>query len=241
MDRAIEWSDGRVVRMEVAVDITDSVKASEELLKSQQEIGELLQEKELVLKEAHHRIKNNMAMVQGMLSLQADSSKEPGAASLLEDAAGRMQSMMLLYDKLYRAEHHGELALDAFLAPLIEQGIQNYPLKVQVDAQVDIASDVVEAKVLSSLGILVNELVTNSLKHAFTGHAHGRIEVTCARDSDVLNLHYRDNGTGIPEGVLHNGSDHFGLQLLHLLAEQLGGSLEYAADEGACYHLTVPL
>ena len=127
MDRAIPWSDGRVVRMEVAVDITEKVKSREELLQSRQEIQELLQEKELVLKEAHHRVKNNMAMVHSLLQLQAHSTDNTEAESLLIDAAGRMQSMTLLYDKLFRTKHHGKLELDEFLVPLVESNITNYP------------------------------------------------------------------------------------------------------------------
>ncbi|TVR94414.1 MAG: response regulator [Spirochaetaceae bacterium] len=241
MDRAIQWGDGRVVRMEIAVDITNAVRSREELLKSRQEVRDLLKAKELVLKEAHHRIKNNMAMVQSLLNLQAHSTHNSEAESLLQDAAGRLQSMMLLYDKLYRAEHHAELALDSFLVPLIENSISTYHMTVAPEMRIDISSDVVEASVLTSLGIVVNELMSNSMKHAFDGQDHARIEVSCKLESGSLNLTYRDNGKGIPETVLQDGSENFGLELLNLLAEQLNGTLSYSADGGASYHLRVPV
>jgi len=241
MDRAIGWSDGRVVRMEVAVDITEKVQSREELLKSRQEIQELLQEKQLVLKEAHHRIKNNMAMVHSLLQLQAQGTDNPEAASLLLDAAGRMQSMTLLYDKLFRSEDHGELALNAFLVPLIERCIANYPTTVVLDTHLDISGDVVQAGVLTSLGILVNELVTNSLKHGFVGLSHGRIELKSIVESSRLRIEYRDSGCGVPDSAINGGSEHFGLELLSLLSEQLNGNLKYTTDGGACYHLDIPL
>lgn len=241
MDRAIRWSDGRVVRMEVAVDITERVRARQALLRSKQEIQELLQEKQLVLKEAHHRIKNNMAMVQSLLQLQSGSTNNSEAASLLMDAASRMHSMALLYDKLFRAEHHGQLALDSFLVPVVENGVHNYPVTVELETHLDIASDVVEAGVLTALGILVNELVSNSLKHAFAGMTQGRITLKCKVVSHTLELEYRDNGNGVPDAALKANGEHFGLELLSLLSEQLRGTLKYSTDGGACYHLDIPL
>lgn len=177
-DSAIEWIDGRIVRLEIALDITDR-KHAEEM------INTLLQEKDFLLKESHHRIKNNMGLVKSLLSLQANLHNGTECASVLNDAAIRIQNMAILYNNLYCNETSGNLNINSFLSSLVSQitglsGSTN-PLKSEVKA-VDF---MLNTRLLSPLGIILNELITNSIKYAFSDTGEPLISVT-AEESDGI-------------------------------------------------------
>lgn len=218
-----------------AADVTERVRAETEL-------GRLLAEKELVLCEVHHRIKNNMKTLESLLNLQAASLGENSAGEALDDAAGRLRSMMLLYEKLYRASEFGSLSLASYLPELVEEIVDNFPQgdRVRVDCRIEELS--LDAKRISTLGMIVNELVTNSMKYAFRGRELGLVRV-CADGAPGgrLRLSVRDDGPGFPEDLDLRSGSSFGLSLVRLLAEQLGGEVRFARGPGAEVILEMPL
>ena len=154
-------------------DITERKRAEES-------VANLLREKQLLLLEVHHRIKNNMNIVMSLLSLQAERQKDPEAVGALHDARSRVKSMMVLYEKLYRSTGFKEISIKEYLSPLVEEIAGVFPNRATVNIGVQIEDAVIDTKVLSAVGIIVNELITNAMKHAFTGRKDGVIRISAS-------------------------------------------------------------
>jgi PAS domain S-box-containing protein len=229
-DSAILWPDGRTARMEIAIDITERKRVEDK-------INALLREKELLLKEVHHRIKNNMSSMISLLSLQSTALKNPEAVAALLEARDRMRSMGVLYDKLYRSENLREMSIKDYLPPLVDEIVGVFPNRdlVKIDKRID--DIVLGVKALAPLGIIVNELITNAMKHAFAGRESGSINVSASAKDGRVTLIVEDDGGGIPESVDIENSSGFGLQLVSILTAQLDGAIRIERRKGARFVL----
>ena len=222
----IKDETGRVfLNLTTATDITDR-KVAEDKIKS------LLSEKELILKEVHHRIKNNMNTLISLLSLQAGAAKEPAVTTALEDAGSRVKSMLVLYDQLHQSASFQELPVNEYLPALIIQIVGNFPNSGSVRIEHRIDKFILDSKILSTIGMILNELLTNIMKYAFSGRNDGLIAVSAARTGNHISLVIRDNGTGMPESVDFENSTGFGLMLVKVLTQQLNGSIHIDRTEG---------
>jgi two-component sensor histidine kinase/DNA-binding response OmpR family regulator/ligand-binding sensor protein len=221
-----------------------SIKLSRALAEgkfAEQKIARLLVEKDLILKEAHHRIKNNMAMVHGLLALQAGDVADAKAKGILGDAASRVQSMMVLYEKLYLSDFKKPVSLADYLPALIAEIIAVYPHRENVRVHTEVEDLPLEAKQLSTLGIIVNELATNSMKYAFVGRSEGTIRLLAARMGARLRIEYSDDGVGIADaGILENSSG-FGIKLITTLVEQLHGTISFDGSDGSAFSIDFAL
>jgi PAS domain S-box-containing protein len=207
------------------VDITER-KNSDSSVKT------LLAEKMLILKEVHHRIKNNMNTVSSLLSLQAQTVSEPSAVSVLLDARGKVQSMGLLYDKLYKASDFTNLSVKEYLPALVDEVIANFPNANNVKVEIFADDFVLDAKRLQPLGLIINELLTNIMKYAFHGREAGLITVSAANVAGHVSISVQDDGIGMPESVSLENSSGFGLQLVHALTQQLKGTTRIERNSG---------
>ena len=169
--------------------------------RNEEKITSLLAEKELILQEVHHRIRNNMTTINSLLSLQSGNMKDPSAIEALNDAKRRIQSMMVLYDKLYQSSNTTEISVSEYFPALIDQIIHNFPNSGIVKIEKKIDSFILEAKLMSSLGIIINELLTNIMKYAFIERESGLITVTARKIEKLVSISIQDNGKGIPEGI----------------------------------------
>jgi len=202
-------------------------------------IKALLEEKSLILKEVHHRIKNNMATVVSLLNLQAETLQEPVARDALLAAAGRVQSMMLLYEKLYTGEMVGSAKASDYIPALIQDILYNMDAPIHITPVISVADINLEIKTLQSLGILINELVTNAIKYAFIASREGIISIDLHQEEDSYVLEVADNGCGMAVASPRVGTsageahkDGFGMTLVRLLVEQLQGTLQIQSDQG---------
>ncbi|MFP4644581.1 MAG: sensor histidine kinase [Spirochaetales bacterium] len=208
-------------------------------------IAGLLEERETVLRESHHRIKNSFLTVSSLLSLQAARSDNRDATLALDEAASRVRSMMLLYEKLYRSEHYGELDAGAYLSELVRDVVNTYSREQQIELHVRVPETRISSKTAQSLGIIVNELVTNSLKHSVRPGDAGSIYLEGTRENGRLVLSYRDvvesgpsasdSGAGPTAGA--DTSDDtldagLGNELIHTLVSQIGGELLHDTVQG---------
>ncbi len=218
-------NDGAPVCRIVLTDISDRKLAEEK-------INALLVEKELTLKEVHHRIKNNMRTMKIMLSLQAETMKDPAAVAALDDAGARMESMEILYDKLYRAIDVSELSIREYLPSLIDEIMANFPGNKSVKVIKNIEDIVVNARKLQSLGVIINELLTNIMKYAFVDRADGTIAVSVTLAKASVSVIVEDNGRGMPESVNFTDSTGFGLMLVQTLTAQLDGTIRIERGRG---------
>ncbi|HAE23176.1 MAG TPA: hypothetical protein DCG47_12775 [Spirochaetaceae bacterium] len=237
--------DGSLVDVEMSVSFLEEGEGSfvcfcrdvSERKRAEHEIGGLLKDKELLLKESHHRIKNNMGLIYSLLSLQANAQIDERNKAILNDAAGRVQSMLMLYDRLYRSENFYELSIQAFLPALVKEIVGMAAGVRPVCTQVDVDDFILNSKVLSTLGIIVNELITNSIKYAFGGSADAMIRISASKSDGIVCFIYADNGTGLASDAARQGSGGFGMQLIEMMAQQLDASMELDGTQGVRYTL----
>ncbi len=214
----------------IAMDITGRKLADEK-------IQNLLAEKELILREVHHRIKNNMNTIAGLLYLQSEAMKAPEAAAALKDARSRVVSAMILYDKLYRSDNFQKISIKDYLTPLVNEIFESYPNKSVVKLETHIDNFTLDAKKLFPLGIILNELLTNAMKYAFIGLEEGLIRISAGSSNDLASITIENNGNEIEESVDFTTSKGFGLQLVSGLARQIGGSIRIERNNGTKFIL----
>jgi PAS domain S-box-containing protein len=201
-------------------------------------ISSLLAEKDLLLKEVHHRIKNNMNNIMALLSFQSIGLKDPSAVSSLEDARNRVQSMMVLYDKLYRSADFRAISTKQYLTSLIDEILRNFPNRQPVSVETRIDDLILEPEIMSPVGMILNELLTNILKHAFIGKESGAaIRVLLSAKDNHAILTVEDNGIGLPESIDIEDPPGFGLQLVGILTRQLDGTIRPERRNGSGFIL----
>jgi len=211
-------------------DITER-KLAEEQIKS------LLSEKELLLREVHHRIKNNMATMMGLLLMQANSQEDSSVAAALKDAANRLKSMSVLYDKLYRSENPREMPAQNYLTPLVHEIVRTFSTNITVKTETAIDDFIISVESLAPLGIIINELITNSMKYAFHGKNDGLISISATKKDSHVTIIIADNGIGIPDSIDLENSSGFGLQLVRMLTEQIDGVIKIERSKGTKFVL----
>jgi two-component sensor histidine kinase len=167
-----------------------------------------------------------MSTISSLLHLQADALSEPSAVAALDDARSRVMSMMIIYDKLYRSADFRNIEVRDYLVNLIHEIFSTFPGRKNLNIEYDVDDFILDSKILFPLGIIVNELLTNSMKHAFPAGREGKIGVSVKIDGDgFVEASVYDDGIGIPESVEFRRTQSFGLNLIDLLADQIGGSV----------------
>ena len=217
IETPISNTDGTISKLKIFRDITDQKNAENEIKRQ-------LLEKETILKEVHHRIKNNFSSIGNLLSLQIDSLSNQEAISALQDAIGRIQSMKILYEKLLITSEYNVTSIKEYLLNLLEEIFNLFPNSKNITVDNKIDDFQLDSKQLVPVGIIVNELITNILKHAFPGKDSGIIKVLLDNKSGKINLSISDNGIGLPEGFELDKQTGFGLMLVKMLSEQLNGT-----------------
>lgn len=230
-----EWSfEDREMLSSISRIISGFIERKE----SENKIQSLLSEKELLLKETHHRIKNNMNAVYGMLYMQAEDLNDTDSAIILKDAASRVSSMMVLYDKLYRSDDHIEIDISDYLTSLINKIFTVYNSPVPIERKVEIESFTLSSKILSPLGVIINELISNSMKYAFPNREKGIIEVRVYKECGEVKIVYYDNGVGLPESISPENSTGFGMELMSMLISQINGVVDIRRENGTAFTIT---
>ena len=201
--------------------------------KKTQDLQQSLEEKEVLLREIHHRIKNSLSILSGLIGLQMDSTEDRQAQSVLQDSQSRIQSMALIHDKLYQTDSLSDIKLDEYLQELVEaihgtfvEFQDSVELRFQME-QADIDID----KVVPC-GLLINELVVNAFKHAFTPEKEGVLEISLEKNNGQVELEVADNGPGLPEDFTLDSKDSLGSMLIKTFATQLQAETEIKNREG---------
>lgn len=200
--------------------------------KAEHEIKHQLEEKEIILKEVNHRIKNNFASISSLLSMQADSISHPEALSALQDAIGRVNSMYVLYENLLLSDNYEFTSVKVYLENLIDSIISIFPPDLNIKVEKNIDDFDLDPQRLIPVGIIVNELLTNTMKYAFEGRGSGIIQCTITENDKQVTLIIQDNGKGLPEGFDINEQTGFGLMLVNMLSEQLLAVLTVESHDG---------
>jgi two-component sensor histidine kinase len=162
---------------------------------------------------------------------------DPGAAAAMNDAIRRMQSMMVPYDKLYRSEGFRELSAKGYLVPRVHEIVGNCPNWEMVTIETHVDEFILDAEILSPPGIVINELITNMMKHAFAGRDKGVISLSASLREHHATIIVQDNGIGLSEGCDAKTSTGFGLRLVEMLTEQIDGSMRIERENGTRFIL----
>jgi PAS domain S-box-containing protein len=201
--------------------------------RAEERINNLLQEKQMLLREVHHRIKNDMASINSLLSLQASSLENSEAARALQTAEHRINIMRNLYQTLFTNESFQRLNIGGFLETIVENLRQSYAHYSHIGLDTDFQDLEVEARLAFPAGIIVNELITNAFKYAFEGDNGGTIRARIEkRGEDRLEIQVQDNGRGLPREVAEEENYGFGLTLVDAFTRQHSGELSIERDNG---------
>jgi PAS domain S-box-containing protein len=209
-------------------DITDRKAYQKELEKS-------LNEKETLLQEIHHRVKNNMTVISSLLGLQITSVSDEKAKEALQDSRNRVHTMSTVHETLYRSDNLAFVNIQTYLSELGKTIIQSYSTD-KVNMNIEAENILIGVKQASTLGLIVNELISNSLKYAFPDVGNDEINLSVKKLDKELELIVEDNGVGIPDGVDLKNSSTLGLKLVYTLVEnQLDGSIGMESENGTKY------
>jgi len=200
--------------------------------KAEDKIRSLLEEKEIILKEVHHRVKNYMSTLIGLLVLQTSTLKDDAAIHALDDAKQRLSGMMKLYEKLYVSGSGGSISTKEYLPDLIDEIIANFPESEIVTVNKNIDDIILDAKTLQTISIITNELLTNIMKYAFKGRSSGTIEIKFKVNNHKIIFAISDDGVGINEKILKTKIGGFGLMLVKSLVSNLKGDIDFRYDNG---------
>lgn len=234
--RLVKNEDGELIVVGNSRDISQR-KSAEEKIKT------LLLEKELLLKEVHHRIKNNMTTIVSLLSLQSTKIKDPEAINALLESRNRIKTMSDIYDKLYKTTDYNNLNIKDYLTSIIEYISNSYKITEKILITKHIEDFNINSKIAFPLGVIITELITNSLKYAFPVDlsSSGIINITISLVDRKVILLVSDNGIGISKNIIDNRLFGFGLNLVEILTEQLSGSFEITNTSGSLFKITFPL
>ncbi|MCP4404070.1 MAG: response regulator [bacterium] len=215
----------------IGMDITGRKRAAEQ-------IKAALREKEVLLKEIHHRVKNNLQVVASLLSLQAKRLPDDETRVLFNDSRNRVKSMALVHETLYQSGDLSRLNFAVYLRTLIAHIFSSYRGRPgRITSKVTVGNVSLSIEAAAPCGLIVNELVSNALKYAFperTGEIRVEMDVN---DHDQYVLVVSDNGVGFPEDVDFRDSGSLGLKLVHLLIDQLNGTIDLQNDDGTTFTL----
>ncbi|KAF5434671.1 Two-component sensor histidine kinase [Candidatus Methanophagaceae archaeon] len=231
VDTPLKNPDGSISKLEIFRDITERKQAEEQLKAS-------LKEKEVLLLEIHHRVKNNLQVVSSLLNLQARAAKDETTSAVLLESRDRINTMALIHTDLYESGNLSEINMKGFVEGLIRQLFMGYRVRdTKITPVVHVADCTLPISIAVPFGLVVNELLTNAFKHAFVNRAEGKIEVSLsASEKGAVCLIVSDDGVGLPEGFDFNTTKTLGLHLVKILVEdQLLGKLEVVSDKGATF------
>ena len=206
--------------------------ANDEITIQNLELEKSLSKIQTLIKEIHHRVKNNMQMISGILTLQQDESNDVTVKTALEQSKNRINSMALVHEKLYGSASLKDISTKEYLEQLInfvEQTVKSEELNLKKTINID--NDLIfDGDTTSNLGLIINELVTNSFKYAFKNDIDNTLNISILKEPNYYVLVYSDSGPGLPENYDFETSTSLGVQLIVILAEQLKGKLEYSND-----------
>ncbi len=211
-----------------------------ERLNLETELRQALIDKELLVREVHHRVKNNLQLIQSLLRLQAQYHDSPEVRTALKDTLGRIRSIALIYENLLRSSSLDRIHLDRYLDGIISHAISLNRLdgkEIQVITNLDEVQ--VNLAAAHPCGLIVSELISNSLKHAFNGRKEGTIRVSLEKvNGRQVALTVADDGIGLPENFDPKNSTSFGWQIINDLVKQLKGTMSCKSENGTEVRVT---
>lgn len=220
-------------------DVFDAISAGVNMLGEELESSTIsLKEKEHLLKEIHHRVKNNLQIISSLLNLQSENAGDEKFLAMIRESKNRIMSMALIHEMLYVTKDLSQINVHNYITKLCNSVYQSFYTKdcsIMFEYDID-ESLFFEIDNMIPVGLIVNEIISNSLKYAFPDKK-GVISVSFSKNNDKYILTAHDNGVGIPKNFDHKTAKSLGMQLIHMLSEQLDGELLVDSKKGAKYKL----
>lgn len=209
----------------------------------EEELKAALREKEVLLKEIHHRVKNNLQVISSLMSLQAEYAKDSQTVAMLKDCQLRVRSMALIHDKLYQSKDLASVDFDEYARNLTAHLLHSFgvcPDRISLHFMTEPVRFDVQTAI--PCGLILNELVSNCLKHAFPGDQSGEIHIVLQKSPEErFTMVVHDNGVGFPPDLDFRIAESLGLQLVNTLTGQLRGTLALDPSHGTTFTLTIPV
>ena len=202
---------------------------------AEEQIKGSLKEKEVLLKEIHHRVKNNLQIITSLLSLQCSQIQNAEVKQLFADSQSRVRVMALVHEQLYQSHDLASIDFSVYIRNLTNYLIRSYQGRSDaVRVKLEVAPVPMSIDTAITCGLIISELVSNCMKYAFPNEQGGEVSICFQQQSDgSLTLSVRDNGVGFPKEIDFHNTDSLGLKLVRSLTEQLGGSIHYRNDNGS--------
>ncbi|MGM0577894.1 MAG: histidine kinase dimerization/phosphoacceptor domain -containing protein [Myxococcota bacterium] len=220
--------------------IVESGRDITERVRAQQALEQALRDKELLMREMHHRVKNNLLVIQSLLQLQSRQLDDAEARRYFDESQHRVRSMGMIHERLYRSQDFSRVEFDGYVRNLVEQLLASYRVGLDdVEMVVDIPPIYLDVDTIIPCGLILNELISNALEHAFPDDREGRLEVSLREiEPGRYELRVADDGVGLPGDLDVHAIGSLGLKIVTSLARQLGGSLDIDRGEGTEFRIT---
>ncbi len=232
--KAVRDTDGTPVRLVGSLTNIHARKQAEELVRAS------LKEKVILLKEIHHRVKNNLQIISSLLRLQASTSEDPSVAAAFADCQSRIQSIALVHERLYGSKQFEQIDIAEYIEDLVSNLSNSLNWSEDhVQIEIDVTGIYISLSQAISCGLILNELITNALKYAFAYRDKGHLWVTSQLQGDSLQIQVKDDGVGLPENFNVEPRESLGLQLVEDMVSKLEGSLEVESTPGQGTSFTI--
>lgn len=196
-----------------------------------------LNEKEVLLKEIHHRVKNNMQIISSLISLQTDYADNEDTIKMFQDSKNRIRSMALIHEKLYQSEDISLIDFSDYIESLAGRLLEVYGVGRRITLRVNAENIFLSIDSAIPCGLIINELVSNSIKHAFPDDEYGEVAIDMTGDNQKYVLTVADNGVGFPEDIDYRDTESLGLQIVQTLISQLRGKIDLVANGGTKFEI----
>ncbi|MFT6810215.1 MAG: two-component sensor histidine kinase [Saprospiraceae bacterium] len=204
------------------------------------QLQQSVKDKDYLLREIHHRVKNNLQVISSLLYLQSEKLTDPVAQDAINVGRGRVKSMALIHQNLYAIDQSSQISLKKYLEDLAVELFDSYNLHGEsIDLVLSIEDVMVDVEILVPLGLIINELISNALKYAYVGKEEGILKISAATDGRQLNVQVKDNGIGMDLKNKREGS--FGTELVESFVDQLNADMNIISEEGIEVNIELPL
>ena len=215
-----------------ARDITEKTIATNQLKTS-------IKEKDILLQEIHHRVKNNMQIISSLLNLQITYLDDEEAVNLLKESQNRVRSMAIIHEKLYQSNDFTKINITEYINSLVNGLFYSYSIKTEINSIINVDDVELNIETAVPLGLILNELISNSLKHGFATGS-GEVYIKLKNIDDKYEMIVGDTGIGFPKGLDFQKTESLGLQLVNNLVNQIDGEIELKLNHGTEFKITFP-
>ncbi|MGQ0829044.1 MAG: ligand-binding sensor domain-containing protein [Bacteroidota bacterium] len=215
-------------------------KRLEKIIKQRtQEIVKQRDTNEILLKEVHHRVKNNLQIINSLINIQSNYVDDPKAVEIFREIRNRIRSITLVHEKLYKSKDYGNINVKEYINMLVEGLIETYSINKQIDLKLNLEVQYFNLNTIIPIGLFLNEIISNSFKYGFNGLEHGIIEVELYKSDDLneYTLIIGDNGLGYDDKLFEDQNATLGLELIKILSIQLNGTVQKMEKPGTYYIL----